>query len=206
MKKILIISFFFGFYLKSLSQNVDYNNFLLNEGFLTDIFKTINVDEIHTNLINKIIEKKVTLDSNSKVLDTLILNVYIFNDLGEIIEHQYDFSENNKYFLSEKFIYNSDKTKVDTIKKYYYPIDFNIIDGGKCCYYHITSVCDKFDSKKRIITQNIEIENGYYEFINISYSYLKQTLLKLIEVETDKNYYLFNYEYSFFNKFDYEKK
>lgn len=102
-------------------QTTDFQTYLNNKSFFSELDQDFINYEIHKNLIKSITEIRLTIDENENEIDSLTLYKYHFDQIGQLIEMQYRFSDNNKKFISHKYIYSGNNGKIDTLKSDPYP-------------------------------------------------------------------------------------
>lgn len=183
-------------YLQCVGQSTDFENYLNNNAFLNQLDQDFINYEVHKNLIKTITEIRITLDEKGNENDSSTLYKYHFDQIGQLIEKQYRFSDNNKKFISHKFIYIGNNEKIDTIKLDPYPPVY-VLDGE---YRKVSSKYIKYDRNQRIEKVEIEFYHGELKYLNIEYEY-SLGLLQAATVYTDKGKYRHEFKYEYYQKY-----
>jgi len=100
-------------------------------------------------------EWKVIFDSKRNSKDSILLYHYEFDQLGQLIEKRYRFSEKNQTFISHKYNYTEANSIIDTIISNPYSEPITVLDGA---FIPPTNYCEERDDKGRL--ENVWLTRG----------------------------------------------
>lgn len=183
----------------SHGQALHYRDYFKNQySFLRTLNNEVLNEDIHSNLIKSVTERRYKLDGDGAIVDSITLFRYSFDQLGHILEKQYAFKHQD--CITEKYTYTADYTEVvdTTISN---PTNILLLDGT-----YIAAVSREemnYDRNGRIVYTRIEFYDYDLEYTEFEYRYVFGHLPKEITVTSKKWIYLHSFAYEYWPKFKY---
>lgn len=123
--------------------------------------------------LKKIVEWVVSIDSTNTRKDSSH-TLYTFDSLGRLTEKKYNFSYNDTWFVSVKYVYNINGFLIDSIYKDPYSIEFSNLldppDSTEFIVYEYNRIKKKINTWRAGIQSNMRVEELNYTYGNL---YLK---------------------------------